>query len=108
MRYSSACDGLKKSNTVSMRCGNGSVTYLDVVVVKKENYSHVVFEGDDMGLRKGFRAGHICMGSIESTEDVFGEPNLVQLWKDIQHLGMKRPSDQSLTLKYVLNKRFVM
>lgn len=57
------------------------MTYLDVVVVKEENYSNVVFEGDHVGLWKGFRTWHICLGSVESTENVLGEPNLVQLQK---------------------------
>lgn len=53
--------------------------YLDIVIVEEENHSNIVFEGNNMGFWKDSRAWHICLGSIEGTKNVFGQPNLVQL-----------------------------
>lgn len=80
--------------------------YPDVVVIEKGYNPGIVFEGDNMGFGKGLYWRHIRLSSLEGKDDVFGEADFVQLCIEVSSCKCRRCCGP--TLKYVLNKRFVV
>lgn len=52
---------------------------LKIVVVKKVDYSKVVFERNDVRSGKCFHGRHVGLRSAQGTDDIFGKANFMEL-----------------------------